>query len=140
MKVVFCYNQQKPLPMKFRLLILVLLVGTASASVAHAQFFLIPEDGLIAGKENCNFITGNFDFECFPLYLASLINLVFLFTGGFCLTEILFAGYNIAMSGLTGDKEKGKNRITWALIGLAASICSFVIVNYILSGLTFGAS
>ena len=104
--------------------------------VATAQTF-IPASGVLPGAA-CSFITGEFDFDCSPIYVGYLIQAVFAMTGGFALMEILKSGYEIAMSGITGDKEKGKKRLQWALIGLALSILSFLIVDFAISALLLG--
>lgn len=104
--------------------------------IATAQTF-IPASGLLPGTD-CSFITGDFEFNCIPIYVGYLIQTVFALTGGFALMEILTSGYEIAMSGITGDKEKGKKRLQWALIGLALSILSFLIVDFAISMLLLG--
>lgn len=118
-----------------RLLLSTSIIAMALAAVpALAQEF-IPSSGVIAG---CNFITGEFSFDCIPIYVGYLVKVLFAMTGGFALMEIVKAGYEIALSGVTGDKEKGKKHLTWALLGLALSICSFLIVDFIISTLLLG--
>ena len=107
------------------------------AGVAAAQDpALIPASGTLG--PNCNFITGEFDFDCVPLYVGYLIQVAFAMTGGFALMEIIKGGYQIGMGGITGDKEAGKKRVTWALAGLALSILSFLIVDFAISTLLLG--
>lgn len=96
---------------------------------------LIPPDGKLGA--NCNFVTGEFDFDCVPLYVGFLIKVVFGFSGGFALVEIVKAGYQIAMGGFM-DKEAGKRRLTWALVGLAVSIIAFLIIDFAISALLLG--
>ena len=103
--------------------------------LAQAQT-LIPDSGTLGAS--CNFITGDMDFGCIPIYVGYLVEVLFAFTGGFALMEIVKSGFQIAAGGLTGDKERGKQRLTWALIGLGVSLLSFAIVDYIISGLLFG--
>jgi hypothetical protein len=101
---------------------------------------LIPATGeLQGGAGACSFVTGEFHFDCIPIYIAYLIQVIFGFAGGFCLQQIIFAGYSIAMSGLTGgDKSKGISRLTWALIGLAVSVGAFLIVDFVVDTLVYG--
>ena len=107
------------------------------ATIALAQDpALIPASGTLGDK--CNFITGEFDFDCVPLYVGYLVQIVFAMTGGFALIEILKGGYQIAMGGITGDKEGGKKRVAGALAGLALCILSFVIVDFAISTLLLG--
>lgn len=119
--------------MKRSLRELIIALALAAPLLASAQE-LIPGSGKIGLA--CNFIDGEFGFECIPLYIAYLVQLVFGASAGFALIEIIKSGYQIAMGGLTGNKEAGKNRLTWALIGLAVCVLSFVIVDYIVTTLT----
>ena len=99
---------------------------------------IIPQSGEL-GSSACSFITGNFHFNCIPIYIGYLVKVLFAMAGGFALIEIVKSGFQIAMSGLPdGNKEAGKQRLRWALIGLAMCILSFVIVDYILSSLLLG--
>lgn len=99
---------------------------------------LIPDTGTIG---SCSFITGDFHFECFPLYLAYLIRFAFAFAGGFALFQIIQGGYEYALSGLPAgivDKESAKKRISNAIIGLIVTVLSYLIVDTIVSAV-FGA-
>ena len=98
---------------------------------AVAQEF-IPASGALG---TCNFVTGEFGFDCVPIYVGYLVKVLFAMTGGFALMEIVKSGYEIALSGVTGDKEKGKKHLTWALLGLALSISAFLVVDFIISTL-----
>lgn len=118
-----------------RILSLSIFLGALTAALpAFAQEF-IPSSGAIGG---CNFVTGEFDFDCVPIYTGYLVKVIFAMTGGFALAEIVKSGYEIAVSGISGDKEKGKKHLTWALLGLALSICSFLVVDFVISTLLLG--
>ena len=109
-------------------------LGLPPATVfAQAPTSLIPESGELGS--GCSFVTGEFGFECFPLYIAYLIQVVFGFCAGFALVGIIFAGYKIAIGGYTGDKDKGKEHLKWSLIGLAICVLAFLIVDFLVSGL-----
>lgn len=110
----------------------ILISGLLAPAIALAQFdpHLIPASGTIG---SCSFITGQFSFSCIPLYVAYLIQTVFSFIGTLCLIQIIWAGYELAMGGITGDKEAGKNRLYRALMGLAFSIFVYLIVNMVVS-------
>jgi hypothetical protein len=84
----------------------------------------------------CSFTTGQFGFHCIPLYVAYLIQLVFGFAGGFALTQIILAGYQIATGSLTGKDSSGaRSRILWAIIGLGVCVFSFLIIDTIIFAL-----
>ncbi len=99
---------------------------------------IIPESGTIG---SCSFITGDFGFECIPLYLAYLIRIAFGLAGGLTLFQIIQAGYEYGISGLPMglvDKEAAKKRMMNAIIGLVVVVLSYLIVDTIVSAL-FGA-
>jgi len=123
--------------MKNLLLLLLLLLFTAAASAQEPEF--IPASGMLPGTQ-CDFIQGEFDFDCIPIYVGYLTQLFFGMTGGFALFEIIKGGYQYAMTGLqiAGDKEAAKARITWALVGLTVSILAFLIVDFVITGLVLG--
>ncbi len=96
---------------------------------------VIPASGMIG---RCSFITGDFHFDCIPLYLGYLIQLVFGLLGTVCLIEIIWAGYEWAFSGLTGDNQKAKGRLTNAILGLIFSLLAFLIVDTVVSAIFAG--
>ncbi|MDB4978400.1 MAG: hypothetical protein JWM56_586 [Candidatus Peribacteria bacterium] len=95
---------------------------------------LIPDESKLG--PGCSFVTGIFGFQCIPLYLAYLIQLAFSFAGGLALIEILLAGYEIALAGVRGTDTSGpRNRILYAVGGLAFCIFSFLIIDTIIFAL-----
>lgn len=100
---------------------------------------LIPESGMIG---DCSFITGDFSFDCIPLYLAYLIRFTFGFAGGFALFELIKGGYEYALSGLPAgivDKESAKKRISHAILGMSVVVLAFLIIDTLVSAVFFGA-
>jgi hypothetical protein len=39
---------------------------------------------------------------------------------------------------LGGTSDKGKQRLTWAIVGLVVSLLSFAIINFAISSITSG--
>ncbi len=96
---------------------------------------LIPDTGTIG---NCSFITGDFSFDCIPLYVAYLIRLAFGLAGGFAVFEIIKGGYEYALSGLPTpivDKESAKKRISNAILGLVVVVFAYLIIDLIVGAL-----
>lgn len=117
---------------------LLLLPGIALAQGgALPPLQLIPTGGNIG---SCNFVTGEFHFECFPLYLAFLIQVLFGFVAGGCLLHIVWGGYEWALAGLGGDTQGAKKRIQNAIIGLTMAVLTFLIIDTILLNLLSGPS
>ena len=129
--------------LRFLLATVVMILAARAASVlAQAPDpegpKLIPSDGMIGA---CSFVTGDFDFECIPLYLSYLTKLVFSLAGGFAMVEIIKAGYEYAASAIPGgiaEKESAKKRITHAIFGLSVVIFAYLIVDAIISIIFLG--
>ena len=102
--------------------------------VAFAQT-LLPDSGSLSGG-SCNFKTGELGFECLPIYIGYLVQVLAGGIGTMSVIQIIYAGYQLAFSGISGDKTAGKNRLTWALIGLIASILAFAIMDYVVGKIT----
>ena len=47
----------------------------------------------------------------------------------------MIGGYNIALGSAIGDKEAGKSRVLWALIGLLVTMLSYGLLNLIITTL-----
>lgn len=103
-----------------------------------AQPALIPANGMIG---QCSFVTGDFGFECIPLYLAYLIRLFFGLCGGFALFNIMQGGYEYAISGVAAEvvaKEAAVKRIRNAVIGLIVVLLVYLIIDTIVSAIFVG--
>ena len=83
----------------------------------------------------CDFATGNIHADCAPRFIGHLIQFVLGFVGAFCLINIMIGGYQIALGSAIGDKEVGKNRVLWALVGLLVSMVSYGLINLIITTL-----
>ena len=90
---------------------------------------------IITNVPGCEFVTGRFSAACIPNFIAHLIQIVFGLVGIFFLLNIMYAGYQIAIGGVPGigDREKGKNRLTWSIIGFIVTACSFLIMDMVLT-------
>lgn len=126
------------------LLMLSAVLVTVRSGIALAQGpgpQLIPDTGMIGG---CNFVTGDFNFECLPLYLAYIIRLFFGMAGGFAMFQILQGGYEYALSGLQPvasglpDKEAAKKRITNAIVGLVVVVLSYMLIDTLITAFFVG--
>ncbi|MBI1934662.1 hypothetical protein HYS30_03275 [Candidatus Peregrinibacteria bacterium] len=83
----------------------------------------------------CDFTTGNIHADCVPRFIGHLIQWVLGFVGAFCLMNIMIGGYQIALGSAIGDKEAGKSRVLWALVGLLVAMASYGILNVIITTL-----
>jgi len=111
------------------LLFVLPLLFWGSQAMAQIDPHLIP----VAQPSGCNITTGEFGYNCIPLYVAYLIKTVFSFIGTLCLLQIIYGGYQIALGSLLIDKEKGWNRIKAAVGGLLVSVFCFAIVDMIIA-------
>lgn len=88
---------------------------------------------LIQDLPGCSFTTGQIGANCLPIFIRHLIQWVLSFVGAFCLINIMIGGYQIALGSAIGDKEAGKGRVLWALIGLFVSLISYGLMNLLLT-------
>lgn len=98
-------------------------------------WFLTPDRARAALIENvggCNFTTGQVGAHCIPIFIGHLIQWVLGFVGAFCLINIMIGGYQIALGSAIGDKEAGKGRMLWALVGLLVSLISYGLINLLI--------
>lgn len=109
-------------------LALELLLSLEERASAQNPQFIISGGG-------CDFDTGMLDASCIPWFIGHSIKTIFGLVGVFFLVQVLFAGYQIALSGVTDDKSAGKNRLIWSIVGFAACSMSYLIVDIILSAL-----
>ena len=113
---------------------------TLPARVLAQTPSLFPDGGIISGfgfisggDIDCDFNTGVIDAECIPVFIAHIIKFIFGFTGAFFLLMIIWSGYQIALGGVTQDKEKGKNRLIFAIVGFIICTLTFFIIDFIVS-------
>ncbi|MCF7831039.1 pilin [Candidatus Gracilibacteria bacterium] len=71
-----------------------------------------------------------------PAIIIHLIDLLTKIAGSVAVAFILYAGFQLIMSGITEDREAAKNTIKWAILGLVLCLLSWVIVNVLQVQLT----
>lgn len=107
------------------------LLGEQTA-FAQGTPSLIPAEG-VAG---CDFLGGEISASCIPDYIAYVIKFIFGFVGAICLITIMYAGYEIALSSLSGgDRSSGMQRLTWAIIGLIICALAFFLIDFVISSI-----
>jgi hypothetical protein len=100
----------------------------------HAQS-LIPASGQLSAS--CNFVTGNLNFSCIPLYIAYLVQMLLAIAGGFFIFGMMMAGYKYMIGSVTqAGTEAGKKEIIGRIIGFAVIVFSYLIVDTIVRLLT----
>lgn len=132
--------QNKGLMIALMVLLAILVIAHPMMAVAQGPQ-VIPDTGMIG---TCSFITGEFHFECIPLYLAYLIRLLFSMAGGFALFQLIQGGYEYALSGLQPvasglpDKEAAKKRITNAILGMVVVVLSYLLIDTLVTAIFVG--
>ncbi len=71
-----------------------------------------------------------------PFIVIHLIDLFTKLAGTIAVIFLLYAGFQMIISGVTDDREKAKNTIKYALTGLIVSFLAWVIVNLVQVQLT----
>ena len=105
------------------------------APTAFAEFTLIPAGNALKEK-GCDFQTGDMKFSCVPNYIQYLIEVIIALAGTIAVIFVMIGGFKYVFSGVSDDKEAGKETITNALIGLVIAGLSWVIVTWVVSLLT----
>ncbi|MCF7844696.1 MAG: hypothetical protein K9M03_02615 [Kiritimatiellales bacterium] len=102
-------------------------------SKAATNITLIPDN---VGA--CDFKNGDVNAECIKDYIGYLIGVLFALIGAFFFIMILVSGYQIAIGTVVGEKEKGKEKLKWAIVGFIISALAFFIVNLFVSAVLLG--
>lgn len=98
--------------------------GTDSYSVTKEDVF------------SCGIKSGNIKFWMIPFFVRDILQWLLALSGLVAVLMVIIGGYYYIIGGLTEDKEKGKNIITYALGGMALATLSWIIVNLILLAVT----
>jgi hypothetical protein len=120
------------------LIALFLFILTA-ASLAYAQS-LIPADPETSLGAGCDLIEGNVNARCVISFIKWLISWFVPAVGFYFLLMLLIGGYQIALGNVTGDKEGGKDRVKWAIIGFIITALSFFIIDFVISAISTGTA
>jgi hypothetical protein len=84
---------------------------------------------------DCDFGTGMLTAACIPMFIGYLVQFIFSFLAAFLLINIIIAGYQIAIGNVIDDKQAGKNRLIWSMIGFTVAAGCYLIVDLILEAL-----
>lgn len=89
------------------------------------------DPGIITdGNADCDFKTGLLQPDCLPMVIGNAVAAVFFFSAAICLINIILAGYQIAIGGITGEGDTGgKTRLKNALVGFFVTATTFGIIN-----------
>ena len=102
--------------------------------VAPAQSAQIKAD-----KDNilgCAIKTGRISLSMIPYFITYIINFLLGLVGIISVLFIVIGGYRYVLGGLTEEKEKGKNTIMHALMGMGVALLAWTIVNVIINAVT----
>lgn len=100
---------------------------------------VIAQDGQIEiipsywNSDPCNIENGMMKAACIPEFIGNIISVIFSLISAFFLLNVIYAGYQIAMGSWTGEKSEGKDRLQWSMIGLVICVCSFLILDLVVS-------
>jgi len=149
-----------------KIILVSLIISVIGSSIAFAQLTILPSagtwtleqcnDALIAidaafdiGEElakthpairefvlGCAIKTGRISFAMIPYFIQRIINFLLALVGLVSVLAIVIGGYFYVFGGLTDQKEKGKNYLKRAIMGLALASLSWIIVSVIISLVT----
>ncbi len=100
-----------------------------------ADFTLIPSGNTLKEK-GCDFQTGEISFSCIPHYISYLIEAIVALAGTIAVIFIMIGGFKYVFSGISEDKEAGKETIKNAIIGLVITGLAWIIVTTVVSLVT----
>jgi len=110
--------------------------GDQVATVTCAEFIANP-------SENAKKITlgnkikgGCVELSDIPFLVIHLIDICTKLAGTIAVIFLLYAGFQMIVSGVSDDREAAKNTIKYALTGLVVSFLAWVIVNLVQVQLT----
>ena len=88
----------------------------------------------ILNVPGCNnlFISGWVTAACVAKLIGHIVAVVFQFVSVLFVINVMFAGYQIAMGYISGDKSAGTERLRLSIIGLIVSVCTFLIIDMVL--------
>lgn len=98
-----------------------------------------PSKAIKADQDNilgCGINTGRISFAMLPFYITYITNFLLGLSGLICVLFIVIGGYRYVIGGLTEEKEKGKNTIKHALMGLGVALLSWTIVTVLINAVT----
>jgi len=84
----------------------------------------------------CAIKTGRISLAMIPYFITYVINFILSLAGLICVFFIVIGGYHYVYGGLVEDKEKGKNTIKHALMGLALALLAWTIVSVLIRAVT----
>lgn len=102
---------------------------------AASGFSLIPAGNTLKDK-GCDFQTGEISFSCIPHYIVYLIEIIVAIAGTIAVIFIMIGGLKYIFSGISEDKEAGKETIKNAIIGLVITGLAWIIVTFVVSLVT----
>jgi hypothetical protein len=88
---------------------------------------------IITNLPGCDFVTGKLSAACVPIFIGHLIQVLFSLISLFFLLNVMYAGYQIALGYIRGEKTEGIERIRWSIIGLIVCVCTFLIINLVIN-------
>jgi len=108
-----------------------------------ASFEAKPTDGQVAEIKSdrdhilgCAIKTGRITFGMVPYFLTYLTNFLLGMSGIISILFIVIGGYHYVIGGLSEEKEKGKNTIKYALMGMGLALLAWTIVTVIINAVT----
>jgi hypothetical protein len=84
----------------------------------------------------CAIRTGRISLVMVPFFITYVANFLLGLSGIISVLFIVIGGYHYVIGGLTEEKEKGKQTIMHALMGMGVALLSWTIVTVIMNAVT----
>ncbi|EKD93325.1 MAG: hypothetical protein ACD_28C00178G0003 [uncultured bacterium] len=79
----------------------------------------------------CAIQTGKLRLWMLPFFITYFIDFFIGIAGTISVLFVMLGGFWYITGGIVDDKEKGKNTIKWALVGLGITLLAWILVNVI---------
>ncbi|MBT4917639.1 hypothetical protein HN709_04415 [Candidatus Peregrinibacteria bacterium] len=115
------------------------VVPSSKKIIAKRESMMIDPLNKIASYTDilaCGIKTGNIPLWMVPFYLRWILEFIIGLAGLASVAGLVVGGYMYMFGGLSSEKDKGKNAIKNAVIGLVLTLTAWAIVNVVLSLVT----
>lgn len=89
----------------------------------------------ILNVPGCNekFISGWVTAACIAKLIGHIVAVVFQLVSILFVINVMFAGYQMALGYISGDKAQGVERLRYSIIGLIVCVCVYLIIDLALN-------
>jgi len=107
-----------------------------STEIKFKETIRVLENSSPGSYLSCKIQTGTFLAADIPYYLTYIADFLLGIVGLISTLFIVIGGYNYIIGGISEEKEKGKNTIKHAIMGLVIALLAWAVVNSVIALVT----